>query len=54
MVQNLKDGNDLKNKIDMIKSFNNLDYGINAYFLVFNIHDPRMTESIKNMIIVGF
>lgn len=46
------DGNDLQNQIDMIKSFNNLDYGINAYFLVFNIHDPRMTESIKNMIIL--
>lgn len=44
------DENDQNNIINMIKSLNNSQYGINAYFLVISIHEPRITPTIKRMI----
>ena len=44
------DENDQNNIINMIKSLNNGQYGINAYFLVISIHEPRITQTIKRMI----
>lgn len=44
------DDNDEQNMEKMIKSLNELNVGINAFFLVISIHDPRITPTIRNMI----
>lgn len=44
------DDNDEQNMEKMIKSLNELNVGINSFFLVISIHDPRITPTIRNMI----
>lgn len=38
--------------IDMVRSLNSKNIGINAFFLVISIQEPRLTSTIKNMIIL--
>ena len=45
------DGNDQLNNANLVRSLNALNVGINAFFLVISIHEPRITQTIKNMII---